>query len=423
MSFARDLERRARRGWRSIGTRLALGYSASLIAIALGLSVFIHIRLERDLVKEFDRFLRVYSADLADNVLQHRGDIAEALAAVDAEIALAGQAMLEYRIFDEDGRVLFSSPGLADAPLPEEPVPPVPAAFRTLELPGQRYSMRETSALLDLGDGRVWKTQTAASLKFVAKTLLNYRRNIAYVLLPLIAVGIAAGLFLARRALHPVAEMVEVARHISSTSLHRRLVLRGTGDELDDLADALNGMLARLDEAFQRIERFSSDLAHELRTPITQLKGETEAALMSKAGDAELRDLIARHAEIYDSIKNMITDLLSLIRAGSPGVPRAREPLDLHPLLTELVETFRPSAEEKGVRLEWAPPEGTLPIAGDRPTLARMISNVLDNAIRHTATGGSVALVGERAAGVVEVIVRDTGEGIAPEDLPHVFER
>ena len=168
--------------------------------------------------------------------------------------------------------------------------------------------------------------------------------------------------------------------------------------------------------------RFSSDLAHELRTPLTSLKGEAERALTENCSTDELRSIIASQAEVYEHLNSMITDLLMLSRGGS--APKSSlMTLDVAACAREAVDAFAALAEDAGVELAFSCPGGPCTAKGDRSALRRLFSNLLDNSIKHTASGGRISVTVQPGGPRHVVTVDDTGEGIPAEDLPHVFER
>ncbi len=411
---------RAIRKLRSIRVSLALWYSGTLMALVLLMDAFLFSRMQVDLTEHYHRFLKTYAADLGANLLHHPPDSPKARQALVDELSFFRPVDVEFRLFDEQGNTVFSSDGWGGVP---EPTPGalVPGESGTVSLRGVPF--KTLVSTLDLNDGRIWTSETAISLGYVDAMLDNYERNMWIFTVPLLIAGVAGGIFLARKALRPVVRMAATAREISSHNISRRLPLRGTGDELDHLANAINGMLDRLEEAFLRIERFSTDLAHELRTPITQLVGETEAALVSDMGEGDLRDVLAHHAETYASMASLTNDVLGLLRAGTPGSAAERVRVDLPRLLEEVVESFRPLAEESGVLLSYSCSAPEVTFECRPPSIRRMLSNLLDNALRYSTAGGSVEVVVASAGHAIDISVIDHGEGISAKDLPRVFER
>ena len=232
------------------------------------------------------------------------------------------------------------------------------------------------------------------------------------------------GWLAASRGLAPLRTMRERAALVTARSLDQRLPADAVPTELAELATTLNEMLARLEEAFVRLSDFSSDIAHELRTPISNLMTQTQVSL-SRARDAQAyRAILESNAEEYERLARMIADMLFLAQADSPlahaRLLAQRESVDLAREVQNLFDFYEALAEEKSVALTLQG-EGTL--QGDRLMLRRAVSNLLSNAIRHTAAGQKVSVV--LSASVVEVVlsVENPGEPIPEQQLHRLFER
>jgi signal transduction histidine kinase len=248
------------------------------------------------------------------------------------------------------------------------------------------------------------------------------RNLLILVPLALIAAG-TGGLFLTDRALGPIGAITEAAAEISSRHLSRRLRVQGH-DELAELATTFNGMLGRLEEAFGKLEaayeqlrRFTADVSHELRTPLTRLKG--SLALARREPDEVDHALDLSEAAV-EGMQRLVQDLLHLARVDAGQFRPLLRPLELGDLLDE-VTAFVPDSSGVIVRLD-VPPEGVR-LWGDRLHLSRLFTNLLENAHRHTGAGGSITVTAGAESGRVIVRIEDTGEGIPPEHLPHLFER
>jgi two-component system heavy metal sensor histidine kinase CusS len=254
------------------------------------------------------------------------------------------------------------------------------------------------------------------------KLLAQFRRRI----LPMLAVGIlacaAAGYQIARRGLRPIGRISEAAGRIRSTTLHERLPAGEFPAELDGLARTFNDMLDRLQESFDRLARFSADIAHELRTPLSTLRGEVEVALGKPRSAEEYRETLSSFLEEAGRLTRLIESLLFLARAEDPKMEIRRESLDLAGELRSLAEFYEAAAAERGVELSASAAEG-LRVSLDRSLFQRAAGNLIDNALTHTPKGGRIRLGAERDNGSVRIEVSDTGTGIAAEHLPRVFDR
>jgi two-component system OmpR family sensor kinase len=233
----------------------------------------------------------------------------------------------------------------------------------------------------------------------------------------------AGGYFLARKSLAPVAAMSAQAGRIGASNLHERLAVQNEKDELGHLALSFNRLLDRLDQSFERQRCFMADASHELRTPVAILRGEAEVALSRSARSPEeyRESLTILHNEAQ-RLTHIVEDLFTLTRADAGQYPLARSNFYLDELLLDCAHSVRTLALAKNIAMVAdTPPE--LPVVGDEPLLRRMILNLLDNAIKHTPTGGRIALACQRTGGDYAVSIADSGTGIPLDLQSRIFER
>jgi len=229
------------------------------------------------------------------------------------------------------------------------------------------------------------------------------------------------GWLAARRGLAPLKAMKQKAESITAQRLHARLAVETVPVELADLAITLNAMLARLEESFRRLSDFSSDLAHEFRTPVSNLMTQTQVTLSRPRSIEEYSEILASNIEEYERLSRMIADMLFLAKADEGQIVPTQARLNLEVLIAELVEFHRLVADEKDVVLTH---EGEGVIRGDPLMIRRAISNLLSNAIRHTPPGGRVTVSIRRTeAGYVAIDIVNTGEVIPAGHLPRLFDR
>ena len=237
-----------------------------------------------------------------------------------------------------------------------------------------------------------------------------------------LAIASLASWWMAGRALQPVNLLTRTAKEIGISDLDRRLPLRGTGDELDRLSATFNDMFTRLANAIGEMKQFTASLSHELRTPLTALRGEAEVMLLEPHSVQEYRRVLASHLEEYDRLARLINRLLTLARADSGDIKINPEQIDLAGLARYLVEQLETVAGFKQVLLLIKSDEPVY-VKADRAWLEAAILNLLDNAIKYTREGGSVTVLAANQANERILEIRDTGIGIPPEALPHIFER
>ncbi|MBM7059210.1 heavy metal sensor histidine kinase [Pseudomonas sp. UL073] len=228
------------------------------------------------------------------------------------------------------------------------------------------------------------------------------------------------GAWVARRGLQPLRRMAEVAGGVSAHALAHRLDETDAPAELAELTRAFNAMLARLEDAFARLSGFSADIAHELRTPLSNLLTQTQVTLAQPRGSEVYREALHSNLEELQRLTQMVNDMLFLAKADHGLLVPSREPLQLADELDALLEFYRPLADEGGVHLTRS---GAGELLADRGMLRRALSNLLDNALRFTLPGGEVRLEVETAAERLSLSVANTGPDIPSELLPRLFDR
>src|SRR6266571_2362060 len=245
--------------------------------------------------------------------------------------------------------------------------------------------------------------------------------------LPLmILLSSTGGYWLAGRAMRPVQAITRTARQISETDLHRRLKLKQR-DELGELAATFDGMLDRLEAAFERQRQFTADASHELRTPLSIVDLEAERALAKEHTSQEYRQAITTIQEENRRMTRLVNDLLVLARADASQTRLRHEPVDLSEVVVDTVERLASLAQQAGMMIKVAPlPE--LTILGDRVYLVQLLTNIIENALKYGSGKGryvDINLVQQHKQGQAWAVlsVCDDGPGIAGEHLPHLFER
>jgi two-component system heavy metal sensor histidine kinase CusS len=289
----------------------------------------------------------------------------------------------------------------------------------------QGRAFRVISAVLPVGSPPVRNDiiQIAVDVSQKEELLARYRHWFAAVMLGTFAIFPVAGYQIARRGIRPVEEMAATARHISSTNLRERILPEGYPVELAYLADTFNKMLDRLEESFERISRFSADIAHDLRTPVNNIRGEAEVALARARTVDEYRDVLGSCLEEVVRLSDLIGDLLFLARAESPLTHLHRASVDVGELLGGVCEYYEASAAEGGISLTTALAGEPVIAELDRTLIQRAVGNLIANAVAHTPLGGAVVLGANTEVAGIRIEVCDTGVGIPPEALPRVFDR
>ncbi|MCC6359295.1 MAG: heavy metal sensor histidine kinase [Phycisphaerales bacterium] len=409
--------------FRTLGSRLTALATGITLAVSLLVCVALYLGIRYSLYGEVDTFLAGEVMEFHAVLSAAGDDLEDVQRRIRAELGSRQGRDLAFRLLDEKGRVLLTSDPSNGLPDPW-PVPARPAddtLFRTEH--GSELATRTRTASRWVATDRSARIlQATYLLDQVNASLTRYLQLCMAALGAAAVLALIGGRILATRGLRPVADMVSAARRISVQNLRLRLDRTGSGDELDVLAGTFNEMFERLERQVAQLRQFTADAAHELRTPLAALRLNAEVALSGTRSPEELRNAIAECIEEYDRLARIADDLLMLARAdaGQEFVRRSRMRLD--GAVGDVVDLYAPLAEERGIMLNGSI-AGELWIDGDDGRLRQMLGNLLDNAIKHTPAGGRVDVILTGVDGRAELTVRDTGTGIPPEHLPHVFDR
>jgi signal transduction histidine kinase len=243
--------------------------------------------------------------------------------------------------------------------------------------------------------------------------------------LPLgLAVALLMGSWISHRALAAVDLIITEVREITDgRSLHRRLAEPMVKDEIGRLVETLNQMMTRLERSFIALRRFTADASHELKTPLTVLRAGVERAITTPNLPQETLPTLEETLQVIKRMTELVDALLTLARADEGIASLHREPVDLRGIVEEVRETGELLAEESGVRMEVATPAEPMVVSVDATRIRQLILNLLTNAVKYTPSGGTVRMQLATANGRITLSVADTGIGIAPGDLPHIFDR
>ena len=262
--------------------------------------------------------------------------------------------------------------------------------------------------------------QVAQSMADIQKTLQRLLITLLISIPVLVIVAGFSGYYLATRALTPIDQITFTARKISAEDLSARLDVPATNDEVGRLSQTLNDMLSRLDDSFQRERQFTNDASHELRTPLTAMQAILGVIREKQRTPKEYEQALDDISEETDRLRTLVENLLQFAR-GDRSKSGIFEEVDLSTLLDDVSDSMRPLTEAKKLTLYYKS-AADLTVFGDSDELIRLFVNLLDNAIKYTERG-EVRITAKRAEKNIEIQVIDTGIGISPEHIPHIFDR
>ncbi len=409
---------------RSLALRLTLWYAliftltaaVAFLCFYLLITALIRERIDQDLLERSGAF---------GTVLSLRGMEALKQAAI-LEAQAAGEQSLFIRLLYPTG-VVFSSSNMSywqDIGIRSEYVRKLARegqyTFETVTLAPRRDAVR---VLYDrIGNGIV--LQLGQSMANYTRLVDTFRKLFVTAMSGLLALAVAVGWFMARRALSGVETVTRTARRITGRDLKQRVPVKGTHDEIDRLALTFNAMLERIEALVNGMQEMSDSIAHDLKSPLTRIRGVAELAMTGDDTDlGGFRKMAGNTIEECDRLLEMINTML-MISKTEAGVARVRrEDFDLAGVVADACELFDPLVAEAGIQLKLELPS-CCRWHGDLHLIQRLIGNLLDNAVKYTPAGGEIRVVlrAEQDDDIV-LVVQDSGIGITPEDLPRVFDR
>lgn len=404
----------------AIAARLTFWYALLSVALIASAGGVLYWVLTQRLHQEDDRLLAGKIAEARAVLVLHPNDYA----ALREEVQHESETLpgIYIRVRNENADVIAESPvsstifdgsgPFAGAPLQEDG-----QGRSWLARDGKRYRVMSGS----FETGARFTVYAAMSLSTEEQFLANYRRVLLLAVTVALAIAVAAGYLIARRGLRPVSRLAVIVDELGAEQLHRRIGEQTWPQELKPLATNFDRLLSRLEESFARISRFSADIAHELRTPLHILRGEAEITLSKYRSNADYRACIESAVDEYDRLSRMVDALLFLARTEQPDARLNKQWLNLEQEIAAVFAFYQAMADEQDITLLGG---GAGNVLADSGLLRRALGNLVANALQHTARGGRV-IIETKATQTheVEISVSDTGRGIAPEDLPRVFNR
>jgi heavy metal sensor kinase len=408
----------------SLRTQLTLWYGLLLAVALAACGTFLYLTLAASAVRDFDAVLRVRATEIAQDL--HTGDDPY-LDPVDVSKEVLEPATLEgqpepgvyVQVLDHRGEVIATSgtllpvdPGQVAAGLADRET--------VLELPltdGDRIRLLGLPVLIEARV--VGVVQVGQTTQMLDQTLRNVERLLLVGSVVTLVLAVLVGWFLAGRALRPLERITQTAQRIADTrDFSQRMSPAGTGSEVGALARVFNEMIERIETAFSQQRRFLADTSHELRNPLTVIRG--NLGLLRQDVDADNRVIAALEAEAEAARMSRLVDSLLLLARADAGQEVQHSPVRLDELVDQVVTRARTVADGRQLRLAGRAPAT---VRGDYDRLTQVLWNLVENALRYTPRGKAIELSLERVEREAVLAVADEGVGIAPEHLPHVFER
>lgn len=403
-------------------TRIRRSAMAVVLALLSAFAVFTYVGLSELLALHVDRALLALAEQEAQRVAFATGELKSAEDDAEQEIREATRLAV---VLSPDGTVIWKGAALIDRPPLDSTLlsdlQRGHTVYDTIAVPADGPVRRISFPITH--DGTVqYILQTETSLRLVRDTLHLLILLLAVLAAAMVGVGWIGSRWLAREALHPVEALTATAEQISVPSSKTRMVLAAPYEEFERLAHVFNAMLDRLHQVFEGQRQFIADAAHEIQTPLAVIKGTIEVALQKSREAGDYREALLTNLGQVERLNTLTRSLLTLAQFSSDRPPITLAPLPLTPLVQDLVRELTPLAEDRMIHL--AVEAQPIPLVqGDAGRLTQLLVNLLDNALAYTPPDGRITIRLMPAQAHVALQVEDTGPGITPEHLPHVFER
>ena len=403
---------------RSIASQLILLFTlAAALLLACGLGVFYWIVVRHAFAE--DNVVLADKVNALQTSFEQRGGFHEVAAEINA--AGAGQrAPFLVRVLDPAGATIGQTTGM-ETLLPANIFPA--AASHEIAVPVEHRVAGKLFALTTrqaMADGRLFTIQVAQDRSSDEQVERKFGILLLVVLSGSILASVLIAISVTRRGLRPLEQMKHSLERIGPTHLNERVASANWPRELQPLAIAFDEMLKRLDDSFTRLSQFSADLAHELRTPIANMLGEAQVALRRDRSSAEYRETIESAIGECERLSGIVDNLLFVARADAANEPVERKQFDARAAVEKIAAFYQTIAEDHHVAINCS---GQGKISADPALFERAVGNLVDNALRFTPQNGSIQIALAEHPMDFEIAVSDNGSGIAPEHLPHVFDR
>jgi signal transduction histidine kinase len=402
--------------------RLTFLYALAFTVISsIGFLIF-YYRIYAVAMEGLDVELRAEAQNYA--VLMEKSGLKGVRAAIVGEDKSEGLEDGFYRLFDSNGNTAISTDMSVWKPTPKPNFPEklddtgFVHEIQTLAVQGRDKKVRSITVALSPDYG----LQIGESLEEIDEYLNIFLKLFSILVVSLIVVSTLIGWLLAKRATSDMQEVTDTAEEISNGIYNRRVQVTGRLKEIERLGTTFNGMLDRIQALLKSMKEINDNIAHDLRSPLARIRGITEMNLLKENSIEGYKEMAAGTIEECDTLIEMINTMLEITEAEAGVNGTHFKTIDLVDLIEEACELFRPIAQTKNIALKKSLPE-SLNFKSDRKKLQRIVANLLENAIKHSADNKMVAVSASTRNGDVVIKVEDSGIGISEKDLPHIFER
>ena len=405
---------------KTVGFRLAVWYSGIFILSSLFLFSLAYLLLSSSLNKQDKEAIQLKLNELS--AIYHTGGMEFLEREVTIEKKFEKKSLFFIRLAGQGNKTLFLT------------IPYQWAEFDIIEIEKTtsitnktwvRLPAKNNKNVLEIALIRLtndYMLQVGKSTEDREKVLRHFRDIFAAVIIPLILFGFAGGAFVSFRALRPIRHLIDTIRSVSTGRMDARVPSPETGDEFEELVMLFNGMVEKIETLIEGMRDSLDNVAHDLRTPMTRLRGIAEMALQSGKNVGTCREALADCLEESERILKMLNTLMDISEAESGVMKLDREVMNIPALIEEVLDIYRYVAEDKDMDFSVSAPD-ELCVPADPTRIRQVLANLLDNAIKYTADGGRIELAACRRQGQVVITVKDSGIGIPQEELPRIWDR
>ena len=406
------------RGGKRLGVRLTLWYSTIFILSSVILFIVSYV------------FLSTYIQDNREDVelklkeflsLGQEGGIAAIQKAIEDSGETSDSKHFFVRILDLAGEIVFSS-----RPQLWEKFDLKPLEDRPIEGEWQYFPAKKGGNVLEITFGYLpngYLLEVGKNLEDRKEILEHFRETIVGVMIPMILISLAGGAFLAFRALRPIRDLIQTTQSIVNTGkMDARVPIGRTGDELDELTGLFNRMLERIENLIKGMREALDNVAHDLRTPMTRLRGVAETTLQSDRGREHYEEALADCLEESERVLTLLNTLMDISEAETGTMKLSLAPVNISDLIEDTVGLYEYVAEDKNITISVNCAKN-IAMTADRNRMRQVLANLVDDAIKYTPSGGRISIDAYHEQEQTVIVVKDTGVGIPPEDIPKIWDR